>query len=56
VDDDELCVNKWSRAERDAVYAAWTEPEIMRRWFFRAISNWSRQKPTFVWEVSFAPW
>ena len=33
MDDDKLCVNKWIRAERDAVYAAWTEPEIMRRWF-----------------------
>src|SRR6478609_168674 len=31
--DDKLFVSKWIRAKRDAVYAAWTEPELMRLWF-----------------------
>lgn len=29
----ELSVSKWIRAKRAAVYAAWTEPEMMRQWF-----------------------
>jgi uncharacterized protein YndB with AHSA1/START domain len=29
-----LQLNKWIRAKRDKVFAAWTEPEIMRQWFF----------------------
>ena len=28
-----LSMNKWIRAERDRVFAAWTEPELMRKWF-----------------------
>lgn len=31
--DDELFLSRWIRAERAAVYAAWTEPEIMQKWF-----------------------
>ena len=29
-----LVVKKLIRAERAKVFAAWTEPELMRRWFF----------------------
>lgn len=28
-----LFLSKWIRAQRGAVYAAWTRPEIMRKWF-----------------------
>jgi uncharacterized protein YndB with AHSA1/START domain len=28
-----LSLSKWIRAERHKVFAAWTEPEIMRQWF-----------------------
>ena len=31
--DEKLVVSRWFRAKREAVYAAWTEPEIMRKWF-----------------------
>jgi len=31
--DDELCVSKWIRAKREAVFAAFTEPELLRKWF-----------------------
>lgn len=31
--DDELCVSKWIRAEREAVFAAFTQPEMLRKWF-----------------------
>jgi uncharacterized protein YndB with AHSA1/START domain len=31
--DDELFLSRWIRAERAAVYAAWTEPELMQKWF-----------------------
>jgi len=33
MNDDKLFVSRLIRAKRDAVYAAWTDPEIMRRWF-----------------------
>jgi uncharacterized protein YndB with AHSA1/START domain len=31
--DRKLSLSKWIRAKRDKVFAAWTEPEIMRQWF-----------------------
>jgi uncharacterized protein YndB with AHSA1/START domain len=31
--DHQLSLSKWIRAKRDRVFAAWTEPEIMRQWF-----------------------
>jgi len=31
--DDKLVLSRLIRAERAAVYAAWTEPEMMRKWF-----------------------
>ncbi|HYQ43902.1 MAG TPA: SRPBCC domain-containing protein [Polyangiaceae bacterium] len=31
--DDELFVSKWIRAKREAVFAAFTEPETLRKWF-----------------------
>jgi uncharacterized protein YndB with AHSA1/START domain len=31
--EDKLFLSRWIKAERGAVYAAWTEPEIMRKWF-----------------------
>lgn len=31
--DDKLFVSKFIRAKREVVYAAWTEPEVMRQWF-----------------------
>jgi uncharacterized protein YndB with AHSA1/START domain len=31
--DDKLVLSRLIRAERAAVYAAWTEPETMRKWF-----------------------
>lgn len=33
IGDDKLFLSRWFRAKRAAVYAAWTEPEIMRKWF-----------------------
>jgi len=33
-DDRKLSVSKWIRAKRDKVFAAWTEPDLMRQWFF----------------------
>jgi len=32
-DELKLSLSKWIRAERDRVFAAWTEPELMRQWF-----------------------
>jgi uncharacterized protein YndB with AHSA1/START domain len=29
-----VSVSKWIRAKRDKVFSAWTEPEVMRQWFF----------------------
>ena len=29
-----LSLSKWIRAKREKVFAAWTEPELMRQWFF----------------------
>lgn len=31
--DDKLFISKFIRAKREVVYAAWTEPEVMRQWF-----------------------
>lgn len=31
--DHKLSLSKWIGAKRDRVFAAWTEPEIMRQWF-----------------------
>ena len=31
--DRKLSLSKWIRAKRAKVFAAWTEPEIMRQWF-----------------------
>ncbi len=28
-----LSLNKWIGAKRDRVFAAWTDPELMRQWF-----------------------
>jgi len=32
-DNHKLKLSKWIRAKRDKVFAAWTEPELMRQWF-----------------------
>jgi uncharacterized protein YndB with AHSA1/START domain len=31
--DDKLFLSKWIKAKRETVFAAWTTPEIMRKWF-----------------------